>query len=347
MPVKISDFGDRLLSEASARVIDRLKLIGRTQDLISSGKGLYAESKERLHLFCTRQKALIEDEFGCEKQIGKIDDKLSIEFLEAGLLASKSVGRLNVLYGDSFGTAFHVGSQIIITNHHVLNDPQLAATCAFELNVEENRLGEAKRIYSYSLDPDRFFLKNEDLDFTMVAVSDPSDDTPPISDFGWHALMKVQGKIRVGDPVNIIQHPGGGHKAVVVHNSHFLHLEDDTRDEHFCWYSGDTEEGSSGSPVFNNRWEVVALHHKSVPKTNKNGVIVDRNGRVMSKNRLEENPEEIAWAANEGIRASRIVTAIERANLVGQQQHVRDELLELWSAPGAHRRGQKAGENSP
>jgi V8-like Glu-specific endopeptidase len=28
-------------------------------------------------------------------------------------------------------------------------------------------------------------------------------------------------------------------------------------------YMTDTQEGSSGSPVFNSNWEVVALHHSS------------------------------------------------------------------------------------
>ena len=45
-------------------------------------------------------------------------------------------------------------------------------------NVEENKLGEAKRIYSYSLDPGRFFLTNKKLDFTLIAVNDPIGNNP-------------------------------------------------------------------------------------------------------------------------------------------------------------------------
>ncbi len=30
-------------------------------------------------------------------------------------------------------------------------------------------------------------------------------------------------------------------------------------------YVADTMEGSSGSPVFNRKWEVVALHHSGTP----------------------------------------------------------------------------------
>jgi len=321
-----------------------------------------AESKSRLREFARRQEILLDEEakfsaiknqinpddgaeLGLERKIGKTDDKLSVEFFEAGLLAAKSVGRFNIIFGSSFGTGFHIGHQVVITNHHVFSDPSLAGSSEFELNVEENKLGKAKKILSYSLDPGRFFLTNKKLDFTLIAVSDPIGNNPPIDNFGWHVLLNVQGKIRVGDPVNIIQHPDGKEKAIVVHNSHFLHLENDTNSEQYCWYSGDTEEGSSGAPVFNNRWEVVALHHKAVPKTNRNGDIVDRNGRAMSKTRMEENPEEIAWVANEGIRASRLVQAIKGASISDPaQSKIRDELITLWSAPAAHKRGRKAAE---
>ena len=362
MPFNIKDFGDKVLAEAALRASKRLKKIDRTQRLIANGRGILAESKSRLREFSRRQEMLLDEEvksgvpkdqghpnhraeLGFERKIGKSDDILSVEFFEAGLLAAKSVGRFNVLFGDSFGTGFHVGHQVVITNHHVFNDPSQADACEFELNVEENKLGNAKKILGYSLDPGRFFLTNKELDFTLIAVSDPIGHNQPIDDFGWHVLLSIQGKIRVGDPVNIIQHPNGQEKAVVVHNSHFLHLENGTNFEQFCWYSGDTKEGSSGAPVFNNRWEVVALHHKAVPKTNRNGDIVDRNGRAMSKTRLEENPKDIAWVANEGIRASRLVQAIKEASISDPtQREIRDELVTLWSAPAAHKRGQKAAE---
>jgi endonuclease G len=195
------------------------------------------------------------------------------------------------------------------------------------------------------LAPDRFFLTSKEHDFTLVAVTDPVGDNPPIDSFGWHVLLEVQGKIRIGDPVNIIQHPNGDEKAIVVHNSHLLHLENGTNSEQFCWYSGDTNWGSSGAPVFNNRWEVVALHHKAVPKTDQNGGIVDRNGRVMSEKRIKENPEDIAWVANEGIRASRLVQAIRDASFSDtSQEKIRDDLIALWSAPAAHKRALKAAE---
>lgn len=375
MALMLEELDDGLMKEAAFRTSKRIEEINRTIHLISSGRGIEAESQSRLDEFSSRQKSLLlNDEIdfsyhkeqvapkilinnvdasqdkstkkigiGLERKIGPDNDILSIEFLEAGLLASKSVGRING-YGTSFGTGFIVGHQVLMTNHHVLSDPKTAENFTFELNVEESKLGKSHKIYEYQLNPERFFLTNKKLDFTLVAIID--DPIKELDNFGWHALLRVQGKIRKGDTVNIIQHPEGNNKKIVVHNSYFLHLENDTDLDQFCWYSGDTEEGSSGAPVFNNRWEIVALHHKAVPKTNRKGEIVDKNGHAMSEKRVKDKPEDIAWIANEGIRASRLVKAIEDATISNPtQEKIRNNLIELWNEPGAHMRGLRVAEN--
>jgi len=59
--------------------------------------------------------------------------------------------------------------------------------------------------------------------------------------------------------------------------------------------------------VFNNSWDVVALHHSSVPETKRvkgKDVWLTRDGKVWTADMGED---EIAWKANEGIRVSRIV----------------------------------------
>jgi endonuclease G len=69
-------------------------------------------------------------------------------------------------------------------------------------------------------------------------------------------------------------------------------------DENWMHYTTDTQPGSSGSPVFNDQWLVVALHHSGVPKTDKNGKVSRKNG-------------EVEWIANEGVRISCIYKALE------------------------------------
>ncbi|MBN9672162.1 hypothetical protein [Roseibium aggregatum] len=110
-------------------------------------------------------------------------------------------------------------------------------------------------------------------------------------------------------------------------------LGEGKKTEHFCWYTGDTREGSSGAPVFNKYWEVVALHHKAVPKTNVNGEVIDINGRTMSEERYKQFPELVDYAANEGIRASRLLQRLQQATFDKPEHEAkRDRLLKLWQS---------------
>ena len=366
MPARIENLDDELMKDAAYRTLKRREEIKRTQHLISHGRGYEAETQERLKQYTYRQYRLMAEgmetplvkiadeaielveeptaeDISLERVIGPTTDFLSIEFLEAGLLAARSVGRINI--GGTSGTGFHVGHQILLTNHHVIDSPDTAALANFELNVEENRFGVPQQEFIYSLNPDRFFLTDKTLDFTLVAIEEVPEE--PIDQFGWHVLLKELGKIRKGDVVNIIQHPNGGNKQIVLHNSHLLDHYNGNDDGQYYLYSGDTAKGSSGAPVFNTRWEVIALHHKGVPKTNKNGEIIDIHGRAMTEDRMNKHPEDVAWKGNEGIRIIPIVEFIENAKLDNQEQEeIRDALIALWEASGAHRRGLKAAENN-
>ncbi len=360
MSFKIKAFKDDVLQEAATRYAQHKETINITQKLIVEGQGIQSETPERLNLFAEREKRLLDEEekinknwansfssskieLGAERKIGRTDDILSIEFLEAGLLAAKSVGRLS---GLDMGTGFLVGHNILLTNHHVIESSEDAFGYDFELNAEEDKYGLPKKLFTCSLNPDRFFLTDKTLDFTFVAVDDPIGENLPLDNFGWHVLIKAQGKIRIGDPVNIIQHPDGGEKSIVLHNSNFLLLKDDIPDKQFCWYSGDTETGSSGAPVFNNRWEVVAVHHKAIPRTDENDNILTKNGETISEAEARANPEKIDWEANEGIRISKIVEHLEQAHFKQQDMStIRDELIKLWNKRSAGRAGLQAAAN--
>ena len=107
-----------------------------------------------------------------------------------------------------------------------------------------------------------------------------------------------------------------------------IDLFDNQDDIPFCQYLADTEQGSSGSPVYNDQWEIIALHHQAVPQTNAKGEMVDAAGEVIRKG---GDQGRIIWIANEGIRVSRLVGHIG-ANLPPAPAMVplRDALLALW-----------------
>lgn len=79
-------------------------------------------------------------------------------------------------------------------------------------------------------------------------------------------------------------------------------------------YRSDSAAASSGAPIFNDQWEVVALHHAGVPRTDFDGNYLTQDGRIWD----ESMPvSTLAWAAQEGVRTSRIVSLIEEMHLPG------------------------------
>ena len=93
--------------------------------------------------------------------------------------------------------------------------------------------------------------------------------------------------------INIIQHPRGRHKEVVVQDNRVVRA-----DNLVVHYSCDTEPGSSGSPVFNNQWKLVALHHASVQTDDPEGRH-SRDGNSRTR------------YLNEGVRLSAIAAWLE------------------------------------
>ena len=357
--MSLRDLKDQLLARSTERYQAVRSTIEHTVKLLDKGLIEQVETEERLLKYEQRERRRqIEDiragrplikapTVGMERAMGLTRDFLSIEFLEVGLQTACAVGLIEIMEGAEFGTGFLVGNGLMLTNNHVLPDAERASDSEFVLDFEHNRIGAYKATERFELDPDRFFLTDEAHDYSLVAVAASSASDRPLTDFGYLPLLVEEGKIRIGDPVNIIQHPEGRMKTVVMHDSRFLHLDNETEEDRYCWYSSDTEPGSSGSPVFNNRWEVVALHHKSVPKTNARGQYVDLGGRVISKKRADNNPGLVVWIANEGVRVSRLVRSIKAATLPDEgRTRQRDALLELWKKPAPANTEAESGRRS-
>lgn len=76
----------------------------------------------------------------------------------------------------------------------------------------------------------------------------------------------------VGLRLNVIQHPRGRKKEVVVQQNTLTDVHTNV-----IHYFSDTDYGSSGSPVFNNTWDLMALHHARQPSENANeGIRIDK-----------------------------------------------------------------------
>jgi len=265
-----------------------------------------------------------------ERVIGATRDFLAIGFFERGTIASRAVCRIvTSLSGGrrGLGTGFMVTPALLMTNNHVLKSEDDARRSIAEFNFQLGDGGAQLPMERFALKPEEFFLTDQSLDFTLVAIESRSAGGATLASFGFCPLIGAEGKILVRDPVNIIQHPKGELKQIAIRNNTLLDLPDPPLDN-FAHYETDTEQGSSGSPVFNDQWEVIALHHSGVPRTNAAGQMLDRKGNVWQQG---GNPEDIDWIANEGIRTSRLVKFIKEAAVREREKRLQAEFIAISS----------------
>lgn len=264
----------------------------------------------------------VRDELVLERIIGG-NNLLSIAFLELGTAVSRTVGRVIVrdrFQIRSFGTGFMISPRLVVTNNHVLADAQSARFSRLEFNFQTGISGLPLAASQFDLEPDTFFRTDAGLDATVVAVAatsrpDGTGASVPLAGFGFNRTSKEQGKILLGESINIIQHPEGQEKQLALQQNELI-----DRFDQFLHYRTDTSPGSSGSPLFNNQWEVLGLHHSGVPARNAAGEILTVDGTVWDKTQDELR---IQWVANEGIRISSILTWLgSQANGMNNEERV-------------------------
>ena len=245
---------------------------------------------------------------GLERIIGK-DMLMQVDYLEAGYLSAKAVGRVLIGNGSGgYGTGFLISPRLLLTNNHVLSTPAVAAGSRVEFNYQRNLDGGIGPSEVYELDPDAFFVSSavKELDFTIVAVTAKPAPASPLLAYGHHPLTALEDEILAGACVTIIQHPKGDPKQIALRENEVLKLPDGG--QKFLHYKTGTHPGSSGSPVFNDAWDLVALHHAGKPETDSNDVPLLVDGTPW---RPGVSMDEIKWIANEGIRTVAIVDFVK------------------------------------
>ncbi|MCI0349533.1 MAG: serine protease, partial [Acidobacteriales bacterium] len=249
---------------------------------------------------------------GLERIIGG-DDLLSSVFLERGAEAAKSV--CCILEREfRIGTGFLVAPRVLLTNAHVIPDKETAEICSADFNFEDKVNGNGMEgAVRFKLAPQELFISSpeEELDYTLVAVESASG-AARLDEFAFLKLDAAVGKVLRGECLNIIQHPNGAAKRVALRQNRFTALL-----ERFMHYEADTMPGSSGSPVFNDQWQVVCLHHAGVPLKDSQGRILTKDNRVWDGD--NDDPVLIKWIGNEGVRISRIIADVARQ--VGSRRH--------------------------
>lgn len=252
---------------------------------------------------------------------------LQAHFLTEGALVQRAVAKVTVNPPGWSGTGFMVSRSLFLTNNHVIRNTTDAANARMRFNYQYDHDGNDQAIDEYQADPASFFHTNAALDYTLVRLKpklpvfareamlsaavaetnhpsidpsvlhriDPNLINRGIFDPTWfrvhagtkwgHLRIPTSAAFASGQRLNVVQHPRGRRKEVAIQANRVTSVFTNV-----VRYTTDTEPGSSGSPVLNNGWDLVALHHAAGSQ--------DSNGN---------------WLDNEGIRADRIASDLQSA----------------------------------
>lgn len=196
-----------------------------------------------------------EDQF--EKIFGSENHLKKISWLKKAIEVSKGVCR--VVLANGMGTGFIVEGNYLLTNHHVISSAEEAEWASIEFNFEEDENNLIQKVYSYKLDHTNFITSPSNMyDYTRVKIIDDEEQTL----HKWGALKLSKKKPTIDSYANIIQHPSGNDKHIAfTADNKIIKIW-----EHRIFYRTPTLPGSSGSPVFDDNWNVIAIHHAGSKK---------------------------------------------------------------------------------
>jgi V8-like Glu-specific endopeptidase/tetratricopeptide (TPR) repeat protein len=197
---------------------------------------------------------------------------MSPEKIRLGLKRCEAVGRVEELTGDGVGTGFAVpgktlsntfpSSLLFVTNNHVLSttDADALRIANAQVTFHALRDGAGKPFTT------RFvrILRESPPDQLDYAVLELADQPPGLEPY---AIAETLPTVNSGQRLYVIGHPRGGGLMFSMQDNRLIDYGAPT--DFRVHYRTPTEPGSSGSPVFNGGWELVALHHSGSTTMNR------------------------------------------------------------------------------
>jgi len=195
-----------------------------------------------------------------------------------------SVCRLVVdIHGSTqHGSAFRIADDRLLTNWHVVHNRQTgkrATAVTAEFGYEDDGRGGVRTATAVPCDVASIVTDEAD-DWAVIRPQQGLEQTWPIVKLSTAVDPVAE------EPAYIIQHPRGDRKRLG-----YVRNQISDFDERVLHYLTDTQEGSSGSPVFDSAGGLIGLHH------------------------VGGTPQEVAGrvpiSKNEGIRIPRVVAGLD------------------------------------
>lgn len=229
-------------------------------------------------------------------------------FIEQARLIGRRVARLRIpRYSAGIlvhpvggvGTGWLIAPGLLLTNHHVIEARERGEPHASDADFKrqgENAVlwfdyHQEGHIKDQALTPatvTEVVVSSRELDYALLRLPDDAS----LADRQQVAVVRERPELPRGTRLNIVQCPGGGPLRYAIRNNFFVGLG---QRPYQMRYLTDTLRGSSGAPVLDDNWQVVAMHHGYKKVT-------------PSLDRKEAGTSEVVKYHNEGIVINDILT---------------------------------------
>jgi V8-like Glu-specific endopeptidase len=190
------------------------------------------------------------------------------EYRKEMAAAEARVCRIETGPHEPVGTGFLIGPDLVLTCHHVVaGRPLSLLRFRFDARVitEDNVTGRV--VHAGTNETPTGVVTHTGLDFAVIRLAENASkhlvgqyQDAPVR--GWQPLKPVEAK--ANDAVGILQHPNGSQLVFAEGGVHAIQGDR-------LQYVVNTEPGSSGSPVFDSDWQVVAVHRNAGMQTYNEG----------------------------------------------------------------------------
>jgi V8-like Glu-specific endopeptidase len=160
------------------------------------------------------------------------------------------------------GTGFLIGPNLLLTNYHVLESTSIPG------DKKEENAPHVELCFGFTSTADGGESEGE---VFKLAAENPIVESSNDQELDF-VLLRVENKIKTAEGIkpltykpnapadkslNIIQHPNGGPLMFAFSSNGVTGTYEDGKIQ----YTNKAAGGSSGSPCFNDKWDLVALHH--------------------------------------------------------------------------------------
>ena len=229
-----------------------------------------------------------------------LDDLVTVQWFAGGQVAAAAIAYVSVPRfkenGKPFaherpagGTAFLIAPDLVMTAFHVVEARDRTTEAPADPGDLLKQIGALRLMFNYErrdqndkpsgteVAVTEMVVHDVGLDIAVLRLSEKRTETPLT--FRKKPLPEPQNGL--GFVANIIQHPNHEPKKVGLRNNAVWAL-----DKKQLYYFTDTRGGSSGAPVFDDKWHVIAIHTGFDPIKGDEPIYLGRRMAVVNRGTL-------------------------------------------------------------